>query len=91
MRHKKETKVKTQHSRIHYHPHEGDHQCKDRAKGIKILHEWSRGRNVTTPKSMSMIRGCDAPKSNTSVRTRTKTGDRILGILKIKGPKLKRA
>ena len=36
-------------------------------------------------KSMNRVRGCDAPKSNTRVRTRTKTGDRIPGMLKIKG------
>ena len=41
---------------------------------------------MTIPKSTSMVRGCDAPKSNTSVYTRTKTGDRILGMPKIKGP-----
>ena len=44
---------------------------------------------MTIPKSMSMVRGCDAPKSDTKVRTRTKTGDRILGMPKIKGSELK--
>ena len=62
MDHKKECKLYTQRSRIHYHPHEGDHWCKDREKGVKILHKWSR------------VRGCDAPKSDTGVRTRTKDG-----------------
>ena len=46
---------------------------------------------MTVPKSMSTVRGCDAPKSDTRVRTRTKDGDRIPGMPKIKGPKLKRA
>ena len=72
MGHKKERKVYTQHSRIHYHLHEGDYRCKYRAKGIKILHKWSRGWNMTIPKSMSMVKGCDAPKFDTEVRTRTK-------------------
>ena len=46
---------------------------------------------MTTPKSMSMVRGYDAPKSDTRVRTRTNMGDRIPGMPKIKGPELKRA
>ena len=46
---------------------------------------------MTIPKSTSKVRGCDAPKSDTRVRTRTKMGDRILGMPKIKGPELKRA
>ena len=46
---------------------------------------------MTIPKSMSRVRGCDAPKSDTRVRTRTKTGDRIPGMTKIKGTELKRA
>ena len=45
---------------------------------------------MTIPKSISTVRGCDAPKSDTRVRTRTKMGDRIPGMLKIKGLKLKR-
>ena len=40
---------------------------------------------------MSGVRGYDAPKSNTRVCTRTKTGDRILGMPKVKGTELKRA
>ena len=91
MGHKKESKVYTQHSRIHYHPREDDHWCKYQEKGVNILHKWSRGRNVTTPKYMSTVRGCDAPKYDTRVCTRTKTSDRIPGMLKIKGPELKRA
>ena len=71
---KKESKVQTQHSRIRYHPREGDHWCKDLAKGIKILQKWCRGWNVTTPKSMSRVRGYDAPKSDTKVHARTKDG-----------------
>ena len=55
----------------------------------KILHKWSRGWKMTIPKSMSTVRGYDAPKSDTRVRTRTKTGDRIPGMLKIKGLKLR--
>ena len=46
---------------------------------------------MTIPKSMSTVRGYDAPKYDTRVRTRTKTGDRIPSMLKIKGPELKRA
>ena len=57
----------------------------------KILHKWSRGWKMTIPKSMSTVRGCDAPKSDTRVCTRTKMGDRIPGMLKIKGPEVKRA
>ena len=45
---------------------------------------------MAIPKSMSTVRGCDAPKYDTRVCTRTKTGDRIPGMPKIKGPKLKR-
>ena len=56
----------------------------------KILHKWSRGWKMTIPKSMSMVRGCDAPKSNTTIYTRTNMGDRIPSMLKIKGPELKR-
>ena len=74
MGHKKESNLCTQRSRIHYQLHEGDHRCKDREKGVNILHKWSRGRNVTTPKSMSTVRGYDAPKSDTRVYTRTKDG-----------------
>ena len=42
-------------------------------------------------KSMTRVRGCDSPKSNTKFHNRTKTGDRIPDMPKIKGPKLKRA
>ena len=56
----------------------------------KILHKWSRGWKMTIPKSMSTVRGCDAPKYNTRARTRTKMGDRIPGMPKIEGPEFKR-
>ena len=74
MGHKKESKAQTQCSQIHYHPHEGDHQFKYWEKGVNILHKWNRGRNVTIPKSMSMVRGYDAPKFDTRVCIMTKDG-----------------
>ena len=46
---------------------------------------------MTIHKSMSTVRGFDAPKSDTRVPIRTKTGDRIPSMPKIKGLELKRA
>ena len=87
MVHKKESKVKTQRSRIHYHPREGDHWCKDREKGVNILHKWSRGQNVTTPKSMSRVRVVMPPSLTPRSVLGPRMGDRIPSMLEIKGSK----
>ena len=46
---------------------------------------------MTISKSMSMVRGCDAPSLTPGSILGPRTGDRIPGMLKIKGPELKRA